>query len=71
MRGRVTTVSVSAESGSPRVLGELVDKKLDLAAIRRAAENAEKAGVPLLVHYMIGLPGETEAWHMQTLVFKV
>ncbi|HJL33523.1 MAG TPA: radical SAM protein, partial [Polyangiaceae bacterium LLY-WYZ-15_(1-7)] len=71
MRGRVTTVSVSAESGSPRVLGELVDKKLDLAAIRRAAENAEKAGVPLLVHYMIGLPGETEAEINETLAFAL
>ncbi len=59
MRGRVTTVSVSAESGSQRVLDAAVGKQLDLGRIRRVAADAHRAGVPLLVHYMIGLPGET------------
>ena len=59
MRGRVTTVSVSAESGSQRVLDAVVGKRLDLARIRQVAADAARAGVPLLVHYMIGLPGET------------
>ena len=58
MRGRVTTVSVSAESGSQRVLDEVVGKQLDLADIERVAEDAHAAGVPLMVHWMIGLPGE-------------
>ena len=52
-------VSVSAESGVQRVVDEIVDKQLDLAAIRSVAERAQAAGVPLLVHFMIGLPGET------------
>ena len=43
MRGRVTTVSVSAESGVQRVVDEIVKKKLDLARIDAAAENAHKA----------------------------
>ena len=67
MRGRVTTISVSAESGSERVVREVVDKKLDLEHIRSAARNAQKAGVPLLVHYMIGLPGESAAEINETL----
>ncbi len=67
MRGRVTTVSVSAESGSQRVLDEVVGKQLDLADIERCADHAKDAGVPLLVHWMIGLPGETAPEINQTL----
>lgn len=69
MRGRVTTVSVSAESGVQRVVDEVVRKQLDLAEIVRAAETAWRAGVPLMVHYMIGLPGETPAEMNDTLDF--
>jgi MoaA/NifB/PqqE/SkfB family radical SAM enzyme len=61
MRGRMTTLSVSAESGVQRVVDEVVDKQLALADITAVAERAEAAGVPLLVHFMIGLPGETRA----------
>lgn len=69
MRGRVTTVSVSAESGVQRVVGEVVGKQLDLASIVRAAENAKAADLPLMVHFMIGLPGETAKEVNQTLAF--
>ncbi len=67
MRGKVTTVSVSAESGSQRVLDDSVGKRLDLAEIRRVAADAQRAAVPLLIHYMIGLPGETAEEINQTL----
>lgn len=67
LRGRITTVSVSAESGSQRVLDEVVDKQLDLADIERVAADAHELGVPLLVHWMIGLPGETAEEINQTL----
>jgi len=59
MKGRVTTVSVSAESGVQSVVDRVVKKKLDLKQIVAAAENAHGAGVPLLIHFIIGLPGET------------
>jgi MoaA/NifB/PqqE/SkfB family radical SAM enzyme len=59
MKGRVTTVSVSAESGNQRVLDEVVGKQLDLADIERVAADAHAVGVPLMVHWMVGLPGET------------
>lgn len=71
MKGRVTTVSVSAESGSPRVVRDVVRKQLDLQAIVDAAANAHAAGVPLLVHYMIGLPGETAEEVNETLAFAL
>ncbi len=59
MRGKVETVSVSAESGVQRVVTEVVKKKLDLACIEAAAKNAHTAGVPLMIHWIIGLPGES------------
>jgi MoaA/NifB/PqqE/SkfB family radical SAM enzyme len=71
MRGKVTTVSVSAESGSQRVVTEVVGKRLDLAAIRTAASSAQSAGVPLMVHYIIGMPGETAEEVNETLAFAM
>jgi len=59
LKGRATTISVSAESGSQRVVDEVVGKQLDLTDIERVAREAHAIGVPLLVHWMIGLPGET------------
>ena len=71
MRGRVATLSVSAESGVQRVVTEVVKKRLDLAAIVSAAENAHRAGVPMMIHYMIGLPGETAEEVNGTLAFAL
>ncbi len=71
MRGRLTTLSVSAESGVQRVVDEVVGKDLDLAAITATAERAQRAGVPLLVHFMIGMPGETREEINGTLAFAV
>ena len=71
MHGRVQTVSVSAESGSQRVVDSVVGKRLDLGAITRAAENAQAASVPLMCHFMIGLPGETAEEVNETLAFAM
>ncbi len=71
MRGRVHTVSVSAESGVQRVVDSVVGKRLDLTAIVRAAENAHSAGISLMCHFMIGLPGESAEEINQTLAFAM
>jgi MoaA/NifB/PqqE/SkfB family radical SAM enzyme len=71
MKGRMTTLSVSAESGVQRVVDEVVDKQLDLGKIREAALLAQAAGLPMLVHFMIGLPGETRAEINGTLAFAL
>ncbi len=59
LRSRITTLSVSAESGVQRVVDEIVKKRLDLAAVTRVAEACRGLGLPLHVHFIIGLPGET------------
>ncbi len=71
MQGRVNMLSVSAESGVQRVVTEVVRKQLDLQAIEQAAANAEAAGVPLMIHFMIGLPGETAEEINGTLAFAL
>lgn len=71
MRGQLTTLSVSAESGVQEVVDNIVDKQLDLGAIRTVAEDARAAKVPLLVHFMIGLPGETRDDIQGTLAFAL
>ncbi len=69
MKGRVTTVSVSAESGVQRVVDEVVGKALDLRRVEAAAAAANRAGVPLLVHFLVGMPGETRAEVNATLEY--
>lgn len=59
LRARVTTLSVSPESGVQRVVDEVVGKRLDLASVERVAAGCAAIGLPLLVHYLVGLPGET------------
>ncbi len=72
MRGRLTTLSISAESGVQRVVDEVVGKDLDLSAIRsRRRRRCAAEGVPLLVHFMIGLPGETREEINGTLQFAI
>ena len=71
MRGKVSTVSVSAESGVQRVVTQVVGKQLELASITRAAESAHAAGVPLMIHFMIGLPGETAEEINATLAYAM
>ena len=71
MKPLVTTVSVSAESGVQRVVTEVVNKRLDLGAIVRAAESAHAAGVSLMVHYIIGMPGESAEEINATLAFAL
>jgi MoaA/NifB/PqqE/SkfB family radical SAM enzyme len=67
LRDRTTRVSISAESGSQRVVDEVVRKRQDLGEVRRVAAEAAAVGVPLLVHFIVGLPGERRAEVLETL----
>lgn len=52
-------LSISAESASERVANDLIGKNFDLEATERVAKWCQDAGLPLVVHWMIGQPGET------------
>lgn len=71
MHAHLTTLSISAESGVQRVVDEVVGKQLDLRAIVETAERAHAAGVRLLIHYIIGMPGESAAEINGTLDFAL
>ena len=71
MAGRIATLSVSAESGVQRVVDRVVDKKLDLSAIEKTVAGASKLGIATLVHFIIGMPGETKEEINQTLEYAL
>ncbi|MFH1861704.1 MAG: radical SAM protein, partial [bacterium] len=53
-----TQVTIAAESGSPRILREVIDKKLDLNAVVRGARLALKRRMHIACYFMLGLPDE-------------
>ncbi len=71
MREAITTLSVSAESGSQRVIDQLVGKRLDLERVVAVARDAHDLGISLLIHFLFGLPGETAREINQTLGFAL
>jgi len=53
-----THITIAAESGSPRILKEVMQKHLDLAAVVRAARLATRKRMRLACYFMLGLPDE-------------
>ncbi len=51
-------ISISAESAAPRVQEEIIGKRVSLEAVEQVAAWTKEAGGRLLVHWMVGLPGE-------------
>lgn len=53
-------IVLAVESGSDRVLREIMHKPLDLAIVRRVAADCRELGIYTNVNILIGLPGETK-----------
>jgi len=53
-----TQVTVAAESGSPRILKDVIKKRLDLETVRQAVRLAGKKRVFIACYFMLGLPDE-------------
>ncbi|MCB9738051.1 MAG: radical SAM protein [Deltaproteobacteria bacterium] len=51
-------LSISAEAATERVANEIIGKRFDREATHRVAQWCQAAGLPLVVHWMIGSPGE-------------
>jgi molybdenum cofactor biosynthesis enzyme MoaA len=64
-----TKITVSAESGDPTLLDKLIRKGLKLSSVVNLARVCEEERIPLQVHYIVGVPGETKAQINQTLEF--
>ncbi len=54
-------LSISAEAATERVANEIIGKRFDLDATVAVAKWCAEDGLPLVVHWMIGQPGETRA----------
>lgn len=67
MRGRVSMLSISAESATQSDLDGAIGKGQKLDAIHRVAAWCQELGVPLMTHYIIGFPWETPAHITATL----
>ncbi len=59
MKGAVDMLSISAESGNAFVLKNIVKGKSKPYCIQDAARWCRELNLPLLIHYIIGFPGET------------
>ncbi len=53
-----TQVTIAAESGSPRILKQVIEKRLNLDAVRRAARLASRRRMRIACYFMLGLPDE-------------
>jgi MoaA/NifB/PqqE/SkfB family radical SAM enzyme len=67
MQGRVSMLSISAESAAQGDLDGPIGKGQPLDAIFRVAAWCQELGVPLMTHYIIGFPWETPAHITATL----
>ena len=56
----LTQLVLSVESGSDRVLREIMRKPLDLSIVKRVVDDCRELGIASDVTVLIGLPGETK-----------
>lgn len=56
----VDDLVLSVESGSNRVLKEIMHKPLDLSIVKRVVNDCRELGIASDVYVLIGLPGETK-----------
>lgn len=65
----LSNLGVAPESGSQRVLREVINKKLDLQSVKDAVFNASKLGLTITAYFIIGFPDETKEEIYQTTHF--
>jgi anaerobic magnesium-protoporphyrin IX monomethyl ester cyclase len=53
-------ITVAPESGSPRVLNEIIRKRQNLSQVTEVVKEAHKIGLKTLAYFIVGLPGETK-----------
>lgn len=64
-------VALAVESGSPRVLKEIINKPLDLKRVPPLIKACRKIGMGVSVFFVVGFPGETRAEIQQTFDYAM
>lgn len=59
-RAGLKSAFIAVESGSPRVLKDIMKKPLKLSQVKPAVDSLRKAGVIVTSPFVIGFPGETQ-----------
>lgn len=68
-RSGCTQITISVESGSQRVLDEVVHKPLRLEIVPPLVQQCREAGITMGANFVIGIPGETWEEIRQTFSF--
>lgn len=63
-------LTISIESGSPRVLRDVINKPIDLDSVKTTIDAAHKYGIYIHADNVIGMPGETRHEMEQTFEFN-
>jgi len=69
VRAGFKEIWISPESGSQRVLDEVIGKQMDLKVIERVVKDGVSTGLKVSCFFVIGIPGETVAEIDQTIAF--
>jgi radical SAM superfamily enzyme YgiQ (UPF0313 family) len=62
-------ITMAVESGSPRVLKDIIHKNVDLERVKYLIKKAHKYGISVHLLFLVGLPGETREEIYKTLEF--
>lgn len=65
----LSNLGIAPESGSKRVLTDVIHKRLDLARVEDAVKNAARQRITITAYFIIGFPDETRQEIMQTIRF--
>ena len=67
LKDHISLLSISAETADQDDLDKRIGKHLDLVHVEQAARDAMEAGVPAMVHFIVGFPWETPGHVQRTL----
>lgn len=62
-------LALAVETGSVRVMNEIIHKPLDLEQAKRVVKKAKELGIYVVANFIVGFPGETWNEIMETIKF--
>ena len=63
------SITIAPETGSQRVMDEIIDKKIKLTKIEEVIRNCKEIGISVACFFVIGMPGETKEEIKETLKY--
>jgi len=63
------SITIAPETGSQRVMDEIIDKKIKLKKLEEVVKNCKEMGISVACFFVIGMPGETKEEIKETLKY--